>query len=170
VFSVIRAVVPFECHASKAGAINFFRDFVMFLESLVKMIQVGITNVLNGEVVNNECKHDGAPLVTPETGGGGCLVVVEFSKAVLEEVVSKDACLGETVHATEHFEVDPGITGKHVELVLVNEFLGDVSKLDVDVLWVVKGGVETEILEVHGFELSITLGENTVDEEFDKFN
>jgi hypothetical protein len=49
--------------------------------------------------INNECKHDRAPLVTPETGGGGCLVLVKFGKAVSEDVVSKDACLGESVHA-----------------------------------------------------------------------
>ncbi len=75
---MILAVVSFECHAGKAGAIDFFRDFVVFLESLGKMIQVGIAYVLNGKVVNSDCKHDGAPLVMPKTGGGGCLIVVEF--------------------------------------------------------------------------------------------
>jgi hypothetical protein len=142
----------------------------VFLESLAKIIQVGITNVLNSKVIDNEFKHDGSPLVMPETGVGGCLVVVGFGKAVLEEVFSKDVCLGETVHAMVHFKVDPGVTGKLVELVLVNEILGDISKLDVDVLWLVKGGVEIEILEVHGGKLSITLGEDTVDEQFYKFN
>ncbi len=78
--------------------------------------------------------------------------------------------MGETVHATAHFEVDPGVTGKLVELVLVNEFLGDVGKLDVDVLRPVERGVEIQVLEVHGGKLSITLGENTVDEQFDEFN
>jgi hypothetical protein len=132
------------------------------------MIQVGIAGILNGNVVDNECKYDKVPLVTPETGGGGCLAVVKFCKVVLEEVVSKDTCLGETVHATAHFEVDPGVTGKLIELVLINKFLGDVSKLDADVLWPVKGGVEIEILEVHGGKPSVTLGENTVDEIFYK--
>jgi hypothetical protein len=32
-FCVIWAVVLFECHAGKAGAINFFRDFVVFLRA-----------------------------------------------------------------------------------------------------------------------------------------
>ena len=134
------------------------------------MIQVGITNILDGKVVDNKCKHDGAPFVAPEPGGGCCLIVVEFGKAVSEEFVGKDACLGETVHATAHFKVDPGVTGKLVELVLVNEFLEDVSKLDADVLWPVKGGVEIEVLEAHGGKPSITLGENTADEQFNKFN
>jgi hypothetical protein len=71
---------------AKASAIEFFGDFVVFPEGLVKMIQMGITKVLSRKVVNNECKHDGVPLVTPETRGGGCLIVVEFSKAVSEEV------------------------------------------------------------------------------------
>ncbi len=170
VFGMNWAVVPFKCHAGKAGAINFFKDFVVLLESLAMMIQVGIAIVLNGKVLNDECKHDGVPLVAPEPGGGGCLVVVTIGKAVSEEVVSKDACLGETVHATAHFKVDPGVTGELVDILLVNEFLGDVRKLDADVLWSVERGVETENLEIHGAKLSIALGEKTVDEQFDKFN
>jgi hypothetical protein len=47
------------------GAINFFRDFVVLLESLSKMIQVCIVNVLNSKVVDYEYEHDGVPLVTP---------------------------------------------------------------------------------------------------------
>jgi hypothetical protein len=131
---------------------------------------VGITNVLDGKVVDNECKHDGAPFVAPEPGGGGCFVVVKIGEAVLEELVGKDACLGETVHATAHFEVDPGVAGNIVELVLIDEFEGGIHKLDADVLWLVKWGVQIEVLEVHGGKPGITLGENTVDKQFDKFN
>ncbi len=140
-FGVNWAVVPFECHTGEAGAIDFFRDVVVLLKSLAKITQLSIANVLDGKVVDDECKHDRAPLVAPETEGGGCLVVVVFGKAVLEEVVSKDACLGETVHATAHFEVDTRVAGKLVELVLINEFLGDVHKLDAVALWPVEQGV-----------------------------
>ncbi len=59
----------------------------MLLESLTKMIQVGVANVLDCKVVNYEGKHDGAPLVLPEAWGGGCFIVVEFNKAFTEEVV-----------------------------------------------------------------------------------
>ncbi len=169
-FSVNWVVVPFKHHADKAGAIDFLRDFVVLFESLAKMIQVGITNILDGKIVNNECKHDGAPFVAPEPEGGGCLIVVKFGKAVLEEFAGKDACLGDTIHATVHFKVDPGFAGNLVELVLVNEFLGDVRKLDVDVLWPVERGVQIGVLEVHGGKPGITLGENTVDKQFDDFN
>ncbi len=78
--------------------------------------------------------------------------------------------MGETAHATVHFKVDPRVVGNLLELVLVNEFLGDVHKLDVDVLWLVERGVEIEVLGVHGGKPGITLGENTVDEQFDEFN
>ncbi len=169
-FGVNWAVGPFKCHAGKAGAVDFLRDFIVLFESLAKMIQVGSTNVLDGKVVDNECKHVGAPFVAPEPGGGGCLIVVEFGKAVSEEFVGKDACLGETVHATAHFKIDPGVAGNLVELVLINEFLGDVHKLDVEVLWPVERGAQIDVLEVHGGKPGITLGENTVDKQFDKFN
>ncbi len=48
--------------------------------------------------------------------------------------------------------------------------MGDVRKLDADVLWPVERGVQIEVLEVHGGKPGITLGENTVDMQFDKFN
>jgi hypothetical protein len=169
-FGLNWAVVSFKCHTGKAGAVNILRDLVVLLESLAKMIQVGIANVLDGKVVDNEYKHERAPFVAPEPRAGGCLIVVEFGKAVSEEFVCKDACLGETVHAMAHLEVDPGVTGKLIELVIVNEFLGDVRKLDADVLWPVKRGVEMEVLEVHGGKPGIKLGENTVDEQFDRFD
>ncbi len=86
---MIWAVVPFECYAGKAGAINFFRDFVVLLESLTKMFQVGIANILNSKVINNECKHDGAPLVMPETGGGGCLIEVKFGNAAWLRLIER---------------------------------------------------------------------------------
>ncbi len=35
-FGVNWAVVPFECHAGKAGAVNFLRDFVVIFESFGK--------------------------------------------------------------------------------------------------------------------------------------
>jgi hypothetical protein len=92
-FGMNWAVVPFEHHAGKAGAVNFIRDFVVLFESLAKMIQVGITNVLDGKVADNECKHDWVLFVMPESGGGGCFVVVKIGKAVLEEFVGEDACL-----------------------------------------------------------------------------
>ncbi len=169
-FGVNWAVVLFKCHASKGGAVDFLIDFVVLFESLAKMTQVSITNVLDGKVVDNECKHDGAPFVAPEPRGGGCPVVVKFGKTVLEEFVGKDACMGEITHTMAHFKVDPGVAGNLVELVLVDEFLGDVRKLDADVLWPIKQGVRIEVLEVHGGKPGITLGEKTVDEQFDEFN
>ncbi len=69
-----------------------------------------------------------------------------------------------------HFKVDPGVAGNLIELVFVDEFKGDVRKLDADVLWSVKRGVQIQVLEVHGGKPGITLGENTVDKQFDKFN
>ncbi len=80
--------------------------------------------------------------MAPEHGGGGCFVVVKIGEAVSEEFVGKDACLGETIHATAHFKVDPGVGGNIVELVLVNEFEGDVRELDADVLWLIKRGIQ----------------------------
>jgi hypothetical protein len=79
--------------------------------------------------------------------------------------------LGEAVHAASHFKVDPAITDEIFEcvFVFVDEFCGDVGDFDADTFWSVQGGVEVEIFEIKGCKASPTLGEYTVDEEFDKF-
>ena len=141
----------------------------MLLESPSKVVQVGIADVLDCEVVNDEGKHDGAPLVSPEAWSGGCFVVVKFGEAFSEEVVCKDAGLGEAIHAASHFEVDPAVADKIFESVVLNEFFGDVGDFDADVFWLVQGGVEVEIFEIEGCKASLALGEYTVDEELDKF-
>ena len=41
------------------------------------------------EVIDNEEKLNGEPLVTPETRSGGGLVVVVFFEVFAEEIVSK---------------------------------------------------------------------------------
>jgi hypothetical protein len=61
-FGVNWALVPFKCHANEAGDVNFLRDFVVLFEGLAKMIQVGITNVLDGKVVNNGANMTGCHL------------------------------------------------------------------------------------------------------------
>jgi hypothetical protein len=40
-FGVNWAVVPFKCHAGKAGAIDFLRDFVVLLERLDLSMDLG---------------------------------------------------------------------------------------------------------------------------------
>ncbi len=90
---------------------------------------MGITNVLDGKVIDNECKHDGAPFVAPEPGGGGCVILVELGKAVLEVFVGKDACLGETVHATAHFKVDPRVRAILLSLYLLMNSWGVLASL-----------------------------------------
>ena len=68
VFGLDWAVGPFECHACKAGTVKFFGDFVVLLESLVKMIQVGIANVLNCKVVDMKANMTGCQLCCQSPG------------------------------------------------------------------------------------------------------
>jgi hypothetical protein len=77
--------------------------------------------------------------------------------------------LGEAVHAASYFKVDPAVTDEIFECVFVDEFFGDVGDFDADVFWLVQRGVEVEIFEIRDCKASPTLGEYTVDEEFDKF-
>ncbi len=68
-----------------------------------------------------------------------------------------------------HFKVDPTVADKIFKGVFIDEFFGDVGDLDANIFWLVQGGVEIEVSEIKGGKANIALGEDTVDEEFDKF-
>ena len=48
------------------------------------MFKLVVTNILNSEVVNNEYKHNGVPLVAPNPRRGDGFIVASFIKARAE--------------------------------------------------------------------------------------
>jgi hypothetical protein len=97
------------------------------------------------------------------------LVVAFVGETLSEEVLGKDAGLGEAVDAFANFEVYPAVVYVMQEVVLSDEFLWDVREFDFDVLGSVEGGAEIEVGDVEGAEARTFVGEDTVDHEFDQF-
>jgi hypothetical protein len=54
--------------------------------------------------------------------------------------------LGKAITTPANFEVDPAIAVTTSEVVFLDEFLRDVSKLDADIFGLGHGSVEIEIL------------------------
>ena len=63
----------------------------------------------DAKVVNDETEDDTAPQVPPEARGVLALVVSFFGKALFEELVGKDAGLGEAIHPLADFNVYPSV-------------------------------------------------------------
>ncbi len=64
---------------------------------------------MDPKVVNDKAKFDVAPHVAPEAGSVLALVVALGIEALFEELVGKNAGLGEAVHAHLDFDVDPSV-------------------------------------------------------------
>ena len=58
----------------------------------------------------------------------------------------------QTVNATDNFEVNPAVLNMVGEIVLGDEFLGDVIKADAHEFWAVEGGAKVEVGNVEGAE------------------
>ena len=68
-------VIPFNINAGTLFAFPVHCDLVVIPEDRSDMINVFFDNVFNSKVVHDEEEHDGPPLVDPNTGGCGSLVV-----------------------------------------------------------------------------------------------
>jgi hypothetical protein len=91
---------------------------------------------------------DGTPFVAPEAWGGFGLVISFSKKVGLEEIVGKNAGLGQAITALANLEVDPTVTIGTLEVVLLNEFHWNVSNFDADIFRIRHQSIRVEILDI----------------------
>ncbi len=75
----------------------------------------------------------------------------------------------EPIHALGELVVDPSVVGVCFEVVFVDDFLGDYSKLDACLLWLVQWSHEVKIGEVHGHEPCAGGRKGAIDDKLDQF-
>jgi hypothetical protein len=63
---------------------------------------------------------NGMPFVTPEAWGGFGLVIFFSRKVGSEEIIGKNASLGQAITSLANFKVDPTITIATLKFVLLN--------------------------------------------------
>ena len=90
------------------------------------------------EIINYEGKQDKSPFVAPQNRVLGALVVVVLEKACIQEAVGEASRMRETIDAVADFEIHPALVDIVVEVVLVNELLGDVGELYFEVFGIVE--------------------------------
>ena len=126
-------------------------------------------NVFDTKVVHNEDKGDWAPLVSPEAGREVALIVPMELEPFKEQVVGKFSGLFESVDSFVDFEIYPSSVCVMCEIVLVDEFLRDVTEFDPDIFSAVKWRAEVEVGDVITCKTCVFGGEDAVELEFDEF-
>ena len=76
-----------DVNARKFHAISVSGDCVVVLQGSKEVISMRSIDILNAKVINDEQKHYGAPLMSPQAGCGSTLVVPMLSKSVGEQVI-----------------------------------------------------------------------------------
>jgi hypothetical protein len=127
------------------------------------------TNVLHTKIIHNEAELQRTPLVAPEARGGSCFIEPLGNKTSPQKIIGKDASLGKTITSLTNFEVFPTIAVPTSEVVFLDEFIRDVGELDAHIFGIWHRSVKVEVLEINGAKPSAFPGEDTVEEEFDKF-
>jgi hypothetical protein len=92
------------------------------------------------------------PFVAPEAWGRVGLVIYFSKKAGLEEIVGKNAGLGQAVTALANLEVDPTVTIATLKVVILDEFCQNDSNFNAGIFRVRHQSIKVEILEVDGAE------------------
>jgi hypothetical protein len=100
------------------------------LENIVEMVAVFYPIILYPKVIIYETELDGTPFVAPEVWGGFDLVISLSKKAGLEEIVGKNAGLGQAITALANLEVDPPAMIATLKVVLLNQFCRNVSNFN----------------------------------------
>ena len=152
------AVVPVEVNTRELGSKPISYDIVRLLEGLKEMVSMLATNILDAKVINNKDKDNGSPLVVPDAGCAVALRVAVLGQALGEEIIGKLAGLFQPIDPFGDLEVYPVIECKLSEVVLVDEFLGNLGEVDADIFGSIKGSAQVKVGEVIAGETGIRGG------------
>ena len=126
-------VVPCDVNTCKFGPRPVGDDRIMLLKRGEEVFCMAFAEVFDAKVINDEDKGDWAPLVSPEAWCEVALIVNVKLEPFKEKVVGKFARLFETVDSFIDLEVYPSVVCILCEIVLVDDFLGDVAEFDSDI-------------------------------------
>jgi hypothetical protein len=117
--------VPCNVNAGTFGAIAISGYCVVVLQGSQEVFSMLVIDILNAKIVNDEYKHDGVPLMSPQAGCGNTLVVPMLSKSLREEVIGQFTSLCEAIDTFVDLKVDPPMVIKGVEIILSDKFVRD---------------------------------------------
>ena len=86
------------------------------------------SNIFYAKVVDDEAELEGTPFVAPEARHRGCFVKTFGNQTGAEQVIGKDACLGESRATTANFKVDPAIAVMSKKDAFGNEIIWNVRE------------------------------------------
>ncbi len=131
---LVAVVVPVYVHAKVSVSVPVNGTFVVFLRNLRGMVSLLLPVVLDAKVVGTESEQEKLPVIFPKAWCDVALMVVVMVEVFFEEILCKDACLWETIHALLYFDVDCTIVcSQVVEVVGFDKIGREVTDFHVHV-------------------------------------
>ncbi len=160
-------VVPIKCYPDVSFACPIACKFVVFFECIFEMLCMFFANVFDAEIINNQCELYGSCAVLPKSRYQFALPVSMFVEAFFEEFVGQESCLREAVHAALGSDVDASVFGGFLsELVFSDDFIRDITYLDLGKFGTMKRCHEVEVGNVNCHESCPLCGDDTIEEHF----
>jgi hypothetical protein len=115
---LVAIVVPVHVHAKVSVSVPVNGTFVVFLKNLCKMVGVLPPDILYAKAISTESEQERPPIIFPKARCDIALMVALLVEAFFKDILFKDACLWETVHALLYFDVDCTVVGSQVDEVV----------------------------------------------------
>jgi hypothetical protein len=97
-------VVPIERYSAMHIARPIFDKIVCLVYASYEMVRMFFSNVFDPKIVHH-CEQNWAEHVFPQSRGVGIFIVSVWQEPFSEELVGKNASLGEAPDSTLHFDV-----------------------------------------------------------------
>ena len=87
-------IIPVKFYAKALPEFLVSGDGVVLFKDRSKVFGLEFLDIIDAKIIYYKQKHDKAPFVQPQDGGGGCLIVASGSEAFTEEFVGQFSQLG----------------------------------------------------------------------------
>jgi hypothetical protein len=168
--NVAGSIIPGNCEPKVAGPGPVLGECIPGGKSIKEVISIRLREEFDTKIVNGKGKSCVLISVAPETRGLGNWEVSARGKVLFELIVRKDGNLFEAIHAFADLEVDKtfGVKVLDGEIILIDDFLGNIAVVDAHVLVNEHVGEKKKILQVtsaiRGAKMGI--GNDTIEMEF----
>jgi hypothetical protein len=168
--NVAGSIIPGNCEPKVAGPGPVLGECIPGGKSIKEVISIRLREEFDTKIVNGKGKSCVLISVAPETRGLGNWEVSARGKVLFELIVRKDGNLFEAIHAFADLEVDKtfGVKVLDGEIILTDDFLGNIAVMDAHVLVNEHVGEKKKILQVtsaiRGAKMGI--GNDTIEMEF----
>lgn len=157
-------VVPGQCEPTVQRAVPVGGDGVEAFEGGDEVLGVGVMDVLDAEIIDDQGEHDAVGGMMPKRGCMAHWSIAGRGQMLREAVTGKAASLFKAGHAFPDLHVDIPIAGDGIQVVVLDDFSRDDGEQDAHVFEAFHGGAVIKILYVECHKLGVGSGEDAIEQ------